>query len=257
MKAKSWYKHKSVVVLFLFALGIIVYGERSINAGLRDVVSPLLRFATGAGRVAGDMRDIIFQSLARAEEIRRLRIRNQELEAQRAIDQDLKKQNKELRAALGRETSDIQFIYARVIGISSSRIDDFLMVDAGDQEGIKPGMMVLVAEGTVRIGTIAEIASRTALVRLISHVGEKINVYAPESRISSVAVGQGGGVFEIQVPASIPVRREEPLFSTGPPDFLVGYVEQIEKSNAGPFQIIRLSHPVSLADVRHVFIVKN
>lgn len=242
-------------MLFLFVLGIIAYAQRSMNAGLRDAVSPFLRFATGAGRTAGDTGDIIFQSFARAEEIRRLRIQNQELEAQRAIDQYLKKQNEELRAALGREAVDIQFIYARVVGISSSRIDDFLVVDAGDQEGVKPGMAVLVAEGTVRIGTVAEVASHTAVVRLMSHVGEKIHVYAPESGISSVAVGRGGGVFEIQVPASILVRREEPLFSTGPPDFLVGYVEQIEKSDAGPFQIARISHPVSLADVRHVFIV--
>ena len=58
------------------------------------------------------------------------------------------------------------------------------------------------------------------------------------------------------MPESIPVREGEPVLSVGPPDFVIGYVEQVVRSDAGPFHIIRSNHPVSLADVRMVFVVK-
>ena len=180
---------------------------------------------------------------------------NKILKAESVVSKSIKRENEELRAILGRAKEELQLVYAYVVAHSSSHADDFLVIDAGKRQRLKEGMPVLIAEGMMQIGTLAEVASRTAVVRPLSHAGEKTSVFLPESGVSSVAVGQGGGVLEIQIPASIPVREGEPLFSVGPPDFVLGYIEQIEKSNAGPFQIARLSHPITLTDIRRVYIV--
>lgn len=252
---KLWYRRKTLLVSLIFLAGLAIYFGNNLNALLRDGFRSIMNVSTRVGYVVSDALDVFLHSSRRAEEIRQLRIRNRTLEARLAIGENTKRENEELRALLGRVPEEARVVYAYVVARSSSRVDDYLVIDAGEREGLKEDMPVLVAEGTIRIGTVAEVARRTAVVRLLSHAGEKISVSLPESGVLSVAMGEGGGVLVIQVPASIPVREGEPLFSVGPPDFLLGYVEQIEKSDAGPFQIVRASHPVALTDVRRVYIV--
>lgn len=239
----------------MFVVGLVIYFGNNLNALLRDGFRPALNVSTKVGYVVSDVLDVFLHSSRRAEEIRQLRVKNQALEARLAISEDTKRENEELRAMLGRVPEEARVVYAYVVAHSSSRVDDYLVIDVGEREGLKEDMPVLIAEGAIRIGTVAEVARRTAVVRLLSHVGEKTSVSLPESGVLSVAMGQGSGVFVIQVPASIPVREGEPLFSVGPPDFLLGYVEQIEKSDVGPFQMVRASHPVALTDVRRVYVV--
>ena len=255
MKARLWYKRKILIILFVFLMGFAVYTRTTIHAWLLDGFRPVMSSFTKAGYAVSNILDVFLHSSRRAEEIRQLRMKNRMLEAERALGEHIKRENEELRAMMGRENDETQFVYARVVGHSSSRVDDFLVVDVGEREGVKEDMPVLVAEGTIQIGTIAKVASRTSIIRLVSHGGEKTSILLPESTISSVATGQGGGVIEIQVPASIPVREGEPVFSVGLADYLLGYVEQIEKSDAGPFQIARFTHPVTITDVRRVYIV--
>lgn len=226
-----------------------------MHAWLLDGFRPVIRICTKTGYVISNVWDVFIHSSRRTEEIYQLRLKNHTLEAVRVLDENIKRENEELRAMLGREHEETQFVYARVAGYSPSQADDFLVIDAGEREGVKEGMLVLVADGTMHIGTVMNVASRTSVVRPVSHGGEKTRILLPESGVSSVAVGQGGGVFEIQVPASIPVREGEPVLSVGLADYLLGYVEQIEKSDAGPFQTVRLAHPIAITDVRRVYIV--
>lgn len=225
------------------------------DAAFLNVTNSFISRALGVGRQGTDAVEILFRSSSRAEEIRNLRIEHKAFAARIVLLEDTKRENEELRAALGRETTDMQFMYAHIIGQSPSLIDDYLLVDAGAVEGVEVDMLVLVG-GIIHIGSITQVAKHSAVVKLISHTDEKIHVYLPEADVSSVAVGKGAGVLEIQVPASILVREGEPLLSVGPPDFLVGYVEKVEKSDAGPFQIVRTGHPMTLADLRRVFLVQ-
>lgn len=259
MKARSWHKiwyTWGIRVLFLLLLAGGVYEGKNVKAALLGVISPFVRMAKTTGDVTANVLQVLFQSSSRVQEIRRLRVENQAIKARAVLQEHLEKENQELRAALERETEDMQFLYARVVGVSPAAADGYVVVDAGQRNGVEVDMKVLVG-GTVYIGSVAEVAARSATVRLLSHTGEKIQVYLPEARVSSVAVGQGGGILEIQVPASISVREGEALLSVGPPDFLVGYVEHVEKSDAAPFQKIRTSHPFSLADMQNVFLLSS
>lgn len=253
MRARWWGKSYIIVLGLLVLFGGVYFGKYT-NALFLNAVRPVVRFASQTGNRTADIARVFFQSFSRADEIRRLRIENESLRAEIALLENVTRENKDLRAALGRETEDIQFVYARVIGISPSVADDYILVDAGYAEGVQNGMTVLVG-GTVHIGSLAEVASHSAVVRLLSHAGEKVQVYLPHSQVSSVAIGQGGGVWEIQVPASIAVQEKEPVLSIGPPDFLIGYVEHVEKSDEGPFQVISVSNLFSLTDVQSVFLL--
>lgn len=256
MKGILWGKWIVGIAIFGVVLWGMIYVWDAIDRMVLDVAEPVIRTVGDVSNRLADIVLVLRQSPQRAEDIRTLRIQNGILTARLALMEHIERENKELRLMLGRETEQIQFILARVGGRSPSLLDDYLTLDAGIVDGVEVGMPVLVNEA-IHIGIIAKAAERSAVVRLFSHAGEKGAVYIPEAGVSSVAVGKGAGLFEIQVPESITVREGESILSVGPPDFIVGYVEKVERSDAGPFHIVRSSHPVLLEDVRTVYILKK
>src|SRR3989304_1524613 len=76
---------------------------------------------------------------------------------------------------------------------------DTLVVDAGSREGIQVGEKVLYGDN-IMIGEIAEVFEKTSKVRLFSSSGEVIDVTIGKRAVPALAVGIGGGNFEIQIP---------------------------------------------------------
>ena len=249
--------HKWVIsafVIIVLSFGFFSYGAAASNF-LLGSMTPIVRAAHDAGTALFQVVQVMRQSSQQADAIRALRIQNSELIARVAELEYIRRDNEKLRSALNRETVEMQFVMARVAGRSPSLLQDYLIIDAGAANGIRVGASVLI-DGNILIGTIRETAEKSAIVQLLSHAGEKTEIYFLDAQVSSVAIGKGGGLWETQVPESITVREGEPVLSVGPPDFVIGYVEQVVRSDAGPFHIIRSNHPVSLADVRMVFVVK-
>lgn len=190
------------------------------------------------------------------DEIRRLREETTMLRAQIATLEEIKRENALLKEALGRVDADMHFLYGRVITRRISGVDDAVMVDVGSDAGAMPGMAVL-APGNIHLGHIIEVTGKTSKVRLLSDAGSKTEVYLPESGITSIAEGDGLGLLSVQVPASIEIKEREPIFTTGKRDFVVGFVEKIEKSDTGPFQIIKTRVPLNIYDIRIVLLVRE
>lgn len=241
-------------------LGAAVWGGRfavrPVDTAFLSVAEPVVRISDAIRRQVGWVFDTLTSAPHHAQKIRELRIDKSVLKARVALLEEVRRENNELQRALGRESKDIQFIFARVIAHSPSALDDYLLIDGGSEAAITMGMPIVAGEA-IHIGTVVQVGADSALVRLLSHPKEKIRVFMPESGVSSVAEGEGLGILNIQVPASIPVREGEPVFSVGPPEFLIGYIEKVEKSDAGPFQMLRTSNPLSLGDVRLVYAVQS
>ncbi|GEM_PF-5085210 len=255
MKAKLWGKWGiGILALGIVAAGVF-YVREGVSRALAGVLQPVVGYADELGQRIAVIGTIVLQSPRRAEEVRALRIENAMLNARITELEDIGRENRELKNMLGRETQTVQFIFARIAAVSPYLLDGYVVLDAGIEEGVEVGMPVLAGE-SVLIGAIVQVTSHSSSVRLLSHAGEKVEVYIPTAEVSSVAQGKGAGALEIQVPASIAVRQGDPVLAVGPQDFLIGYVEKVEKSDAGPFQVLRTSHPVSITDLRRVYIVK-
>jgi len=255
MKVKLWGKW-GIGILVLGVLGSgALYVREGMSRALLGALRPVAGYADEMGRRIIDIGVIVLQSPRRAEETRALRVENVLLNARITELEDIERENRELKDMLGRENEIMQFIFARIAAVSPSFLDGYVVLDVGVRDGVEAGMPVLAGE-SVLIGIVVEVTPRSSSVRLLSHAGEKVEVYIPEAEVSSVAQGKGAGALEIQVPASIVVRQGDPVLAVGPPDFLIGYIEKVEKSDAGPFQILRMSHPVSITDLRRVYIVK-
>ncbi len=244
--------------MVLLALVVSSWGYLGgVKSGVRWVMRPFFRSADYVQRVAADALSVVFHIPFSAEESRQIRQDDVALRARVASLEYTERENHELRMALGRlDKLEVKAVEARVIMRLATGTGDALTIDAGSRVGVGVGMPVLVV-GDILLGRVIEVADTTAVVKLISSSKEKTEVYLPSSDLVSVAEGEGLGVFNIKVPASFTITEGESIFSTGKRDFLIGFVDKIEKLDAGPFQVVKSKIPINITDIRQVFVVHN
>lgn len=247
----------SIVVMILLLGGVFWWiGSSYLMQKIMGVSRPVSKAANSVGNRVTIITSTLFGVPYSTDEIRKLRAETVALQAQIATLEEARRENALLKEALGRVDEDMHFIYGRAIMRQVSGLDDTILVDVGSDGGAEAGMAVL-APGNIHLGHITEVSNKTSKVRLLSDVGSKTEVYLPESSITSVAEGSGLGLLSVQVPASIDIKEGEPLFTTGKRDLVVGFVEKIEKSDAGPFQIIKTRIPLNIYDIRIVLLVRE
>ncbi len=106
-------------------------------------------------------------------------------------------ENAELKAALGR-ASTTPYILAAILKRPPAAAYDELIIDIGKDHNIASGTAVYSAEH-VRVGTVSDVLSQTAKVKLLSSPGEKYEVLIGQNHEPATAVGRGGGQYEAKV----------------------------------------------------------
>lgn len=254
LRSNLWRPAASILVL----AAIFLAGNMPpVRLRLLAILKPILGVSESLGRVFGGIMGALTGIPHRLDEEARLREEAASLRAEVAYMDALGRENDELRAALGRiREAKLDAVEARVVARSVSGASDYLLLDAGVQDGISVGMPVLL-RGEILVGHIFEAGEHTASAKLISDTGEKTEVHMPKNGLTSVAQGNGLGVFSINIPSSILVERDESIFSAGAHPFLLGFVTEIEKSPSGPFQTVRSNIPFNLYDIARVYIVRT
>ena len=254
LRTNLWRLAASIVVL----AAIFFAGNMPpVRLKVLPLFKPILGVSESLGRVFGGMTGILTGIPHRLDEEARLREEAASLRAGVAYMDALRRENDDLRAALGRvREAKLDAVEARVVARSVSGASDYLLLDAGAREGIGIGMPVLL-RGEILVGHIFEAGEHTASAKLISDTGEKTEVHMPKSGLTSVAQGDGLGAFSINIPSSISVERDESIFSTGEHPFLLGFVTEIEKSPTGPFQTVSSNIPFNLYDIARVYVVRT
>jgi rod shape-determining protein MreC len=147
------------------------------QGGLRDMASPVSDVLAGLS----DRGSLV-------EENDRLRAQVEELQAQLAEQQDTDQRIQELEAALGVKQSrpEDTLEAANVIAEDTSGLKRFMAIDRGERDGLDEGMIVLSRNGSL-IGTIAQIYSDFAWVRLITDPDSTVNAQVNQSSSSEAA----------------------------------------------------------------------
>ncbi|OGZ45668.1 MAG: hypothetical protein A3C84_02455 [Candidatus Ryanbacteria bacterium RIFCSPHIGHO2_02_FULL_48_12] len=258
MRKKNFLKYILLVGAVLLVLTLSSWGYLGgVKSIVRWVSWPFLISADYVERFAADGMSLLLHVPFSAEESRRIRDENIGLRARVASLEYMERENRELRTALGRlDKLELQAIEARVLARSAASTGDAFTIDGGTRVGIEVGMPVL-AQGDILLGRVTEVSDTSAVVKLVSSAKEKTEVYLPGSDLVSVAEGEGLGVFAIKVPASFSIQEGEGIFSSGARDFLLGFVDKIEKLDAGLFQVVKSKIPINSSDIRQVFVVRN
>lgn len=159
-------------------------------------------------------------------------------------------ENRQLKSLLGR-TDTQSFILAGVIGKPPGMPYDTLLLDIGESSGVRSGGDVYI--GSVDVGTISEVGSRTARAILFSSPGE-VHEALIQGTIPISLEGQGAGSMKGQVPAGTDIKVGSFAAFPGIQGGYVGKVAYVEQKEGSSFKTIYVQTPINPFETSFVLV---
>ena len=173
-----------------------------------------------------------------------------------SINETLQNENEALKSLLNREDTKLKSILASVLVKPPQTPYDMLIVDIGEDYGIKVGDKV-VANSNVFIGEVSEVFPSTVKIILYSTPGRKLSVVLGASSISVEAVGIGGGNFNIFLPREVEVKEGDVIVIPSITSNVFGVVEKVNFKDKDSFQTVFFKSPVNISELSFVEIINN
>jgi rod shape-determining protein MreC len=197
-----------------------------------------------------------------------LKERLEEYVALEAQVQALKKENEELRALLDKKESLRDFIpiQATVIGRNPDRWQETVIVNKGEQHGVKKDMAVITPEGLV--GKVQHASQFTSTVQLLSALDQK-------NRISAYVQGNENvfGLIEgydekrralllKRIPFDAKIKKKQKVLTSGlggifPKGLVIGEVMEVVPDQYGLTKMVYVKPSANFYDIDGVIIVKR
>ncbi len=165
---------------------------------------------------------------------------------------NLKSENESLKQLLGRETN-ISALLAYVLKKPGSSPYDTLLLDLGSSDGLKVGDLISDS-GSVTLGRIEEVRSKTSSARLFSSAGIITSAKLERSNLPISLQGIGGGAFEAKLQRDIEIRVGDIVRLSDGNFQVVAIVRDIESDIADSFQTIQLASPINFNELKWVLV---
>jgi len=252
------------------AAGLIVQ-----RAGLWEPVEELLSRATVP--LQKGISQIVSQvgSLSQtARDLRDLRKRNEELEAENArlLLEIVRLREVEVEAALQRDllnfaqsypSFDIQgaHIVGIVIGRDPSNLQRYVTLDVGRKAGVARNMPVVTNRGLV--GRISEVGDSWSRVLLITDVSSSVNAITQSTRATGLVQGQPEGLPIMRdIPQGDTISVGDTVFTSGlggnfPRQILIGQITAVERNDYDLYQTAIIQPTVDFDHLEMVLIVTD
>jgi rod shape-determining protein MreC len=167
----------------------------------------------------------------------------------------LKKENEDLKNILNRKKDSQKLILGAVLVKPFLSLYDTLIIDIGDNDGIKVGDRVLV-DGNTFIGYVSEVYNNTSKVVLYSSPGEKVKVLVGSNNVEKEATGLGGGNFKVEMPREIDVKEGDSIIIPSISTNIFGIVEKIEFKETDSFQNVLFKNPTNISELKWIQVLK-
>jgi len=240
------------VLLIALALSFFVWRINAVReifqSALLVVATPLWRVEQGVLLGAERYMSLFSSKRALVEERARLEEKNASLATKLATLPALRKENKELKDALGRYTPEVSMRVGRILAYPNRSPYGVLVVDVGAEEGVRQGDIVL-AQNEIAIGTVSRVSAHSSVVMPFSSPGQKIPVLLGENRVPVTAEGMGGGDFLIRLPKDIPVAVEDVVLFPDAGMHVGGTVGAVRITPSDPFQYVLFQAPVNVYEL--------
>lgn len=244
-----------VLLFILFVVGIFNGGTRSsIVKFVSIAVSPFIDFKNLVNIKKDNIFSIFRDKRSLRDERDILKERNVELEKKIELLEILGKENENLKLFLGQPNKKTYVVGSVILRPPQSPYD-ILVIDAGDENGIKVGREA-ITHSSVLIGHVAETMPKMSKIKLVSFPKEETNLILEKIKLAAIGVGLGGGNIEIKIPNSVKVEIGDNIITDGMFPRILGKVEKIETSPIVPFQKVLFRVPINLNETRYVGIEK-
>lgn len=222
-----------------------------IDGAFTSVFRPVATFLSDAGSL-NDLRD----------ENARLRVENEDLKNKIVSLQQDAERVKELEEALkitqgaGGDTR----LAASIVHRDSSAFSDVVSINRGSSSGVKPGMVVLSAQGSL-IGTVTKAFDDQSFVRLITDSKSKVNAQVFESKAEGSLRGNPGRTLTLDL-AQADIKVGDRVVTSGlggnyPPGVPIGVVSEVSGTTQDLFRKVKVEPVVRLSTAQTVLVLTS
>lgn len=167
--------------------------------------------------------------------------------------------NRELKGMLGiKDTTSLPLMPATIVSKSLSITQNTITINAGNKEGIKPGMPVLSFRGLV--GIIQTCSENFSIARTLKNVDLKLTVKNENKRLNGIMKWDGEKLVIVDVPRTYDFDVGDRIVTSEissiiPVPIPVGIVAKIEEDKTGLLNLIQIKPFEEVLSVENVFIL--
>ena len=233
--------------------GLFLRVTSPIESVLTGVFRPVATFLTDAGNL-NELQD----------ENARLRVENEELRNRVTSLQQDAEQVEELRKALGvaQNTEAGTKLAASVVHRDSSPFTDVISIDRGSSDGVKAGMVVLSSQGSL-MGTVTEVTSKNAFVRLITDSKSKVASQIQETKADGIIKGSPNRNLSLDLAVSqATINVGDMVVTSGlggnyPAGLPIGRVSEVSGSAQDLYKKVTVEPLVRVSTARTVLVLTS
>ena len=215
------------------------------------VFRPIATFLSDAGSL-NDLQD----------ENAKLRVENEELRNKVVGLQQDAERVKELEEALKITQGagpDVR-LAASIVHKDTSPFTDVVSINRGSSSGVKAGMVVLSAQGSL-IGTVTKTFDDQAFVRLITDSKSKVNAQVLESKSDGIVRGNPGRTLSFDL-AQADIKVGDRVVTSGlggnyPPGLPIGAVKEVSGTPQDLFRTVKVEPTVRLSTAQTVLVLTS
>ncbi len=256
-----------VVIVALISLGIILL---ALGGYLRFATDRLNRWLVEAQAWVSTRYMALTDFLTMPREVAALRQRNAELEAEVArlqaqiIELQQRVTETEILAALvdfARANPENTYKAATVIGRDPSPFLNYVIINIGSNDGIRPGMPVVTEKGLA--GRIDAVIAEAARVQLITDSASVVNVRLQNAATNAILSGSLTGELTLDmISQDVNVQAGDVVLTSGlgggyPPNLLIGQVTSVRKLDYELFQQATVQPLVDFDHLQYVLVITN
>ncbi len=240
-----------ILIIFFHYFGWLNFIERPIKA----LIIPISTRITHWRVSSQDFFNSYFSNKDElVESYNKCLVKNQDSEVADVKSKDLEQENNELRKQLGFfHRRNFTHVTANVVGLNTDNIEKMIIINAGEQDGLKNDQPVIVGDGVI-VGTIAKVEKDISMVRLINDNQSKVAATLL-NKDGSLGVVEGGYGLSIKmnfIPRNEVVLVGDKVITSGleenvPRGLLIGEVSVAENEAYQPFQQAVLTPAVDLS----------
>ena len=161
------------------------------------------------------------------------------------------------------EKEGYRYMSARVVNNSYNKVDNYITLNKGAKEGLKPEMGVFDKDGVV--GIIYQTSDKFSLVIPLLNSKSNINCRVKGTGSYSALQWEGGDArysYLIDLPRYAVFEKGDTVVTSGfssifPADIPVGIIESLEDSQDGLFYRAKVELFVDFTNIDNVFIIGN
>ncbi|MBN1044257.1 MULTISPECIES: rod shape-determining protein MreC [Clostridium] len=180
----------TIIVLSVTFLGLIVYtvkreNKTVIENGASNALKPAQTLIYKATSRVKETLDFFLNFSEVKDQSKKLTVENEELKSKLIQYSNLEEENERLRSIVNfaEQNNNYNYIGCDIIGYSGGNFLDGYIVNKGENEGIKKGMVVMAAQGLV--GQVTSVGSNWSIVQSLINENIAVSVMVESTREST------------------------------------------------------------------------